>query len=233
MDHSEARELLETPLATLGGERGAALREHLAGCAECRDWQSDLRFLAQALKGPVNDHLSSEEIARRAVDPEDLTPFERARVDEHLEACRECHQELTLATGALTRARGGRGRLSALAASAASAANAVGAHALPLRWALAVGLIAAVALGFLFQGSPATDAAGVRSLSGGSLRGTQIIDAPRSIMATSVTIDRGSNVALRAGESVAFGDGFSVGSDASFSVEITGSARAPRGANGS
>jgi hypothetical protein len=103
-----------------------------------------------------------------------------------------------------------------------------------VRGALAAGLIAAMALGFLFQGSPATDAAGARSLSGGSLRGTQVIDAPKSITATSMTIASGSNVALRAGESVAFGDGFSVGSDASFSVEITGSAsaRAPRRANG-
>ena len=62
-------------------------------------------------------------------------------------------------------------------------------------------------------------------ISGRKFAGQQVIAAQRVIRATDVEIESGSAISFRAGELVVLGDDFVVDSDATFSVEITGSSR--------
>jgi hypothetical protein len=59
-----------------------------------------------------------------------------------------------------------------------------------------------------------------RTLWGENLDGQQVISADRSLSAASVQVASGAQITFRAGEVVALGDGFSVGPNTAFTVEI-------------
>ncbi len=238
MRHSEAiRHLPDLLTGTLTGDRQTETAEHLAGCDSCQGWAETYRFFSDALLADdAAEHPSSEQLAHLAVDAELLTEPERERLASHLEGCDECRRELRLSREALAGARQGPAATRLLPFRLVSRPAA-------LRLALAASLILAVAVTFVVSrrdgagneiaaapvaiaaAPPAAVIARIaavdRALAGNRLTGIQVIEASGAITASSVAIESGGDITLRAGEMVVLGDGFSIGSTATLGVEIT------------
>lgn len=221
MRHHKAIELLPS-LETekiAASERDELLR-HLEECADCREWRETYLLFSDALAGDGVEHPSSEQLARQAADPERMTGPERQSITEHLASCAACRQESEVTAAALTQSRT-EGDANLLSGRWASPATSTA-----LRLALAASVVLAVALGFTLRSPEAPDATVARQLSGEQLSGVQVIEAANSISAEFVTVGGDGEVTFRAGESVALSDGFSVGSDTTFRVEIAETPRA-------
>lgn len=221
MKHDDARQLLDDYLAggLEGAERGE-IEEHLERCADCREWVEESRLFARAL-GTGDEHPTSDQLARQAVDPGLLEPLEQRRLADHLRRCEACRRQLELTASALGAARESSPRRRAAGLAA------VLPRALPARLALAASVILALALGLVPR--PAETPGDARAdlvLSDEDLRGSQVVVATGSVVASSV-IEAGSDVVIRAGESVVLGNGFAVSPGARFAVEAGRSAAAP------
>ena len=108
MDHRQAHLLLAEHLAgRLDRPMSDEVAEHMAGCAECRDWSETYRFLAAVLVAEERGsaHVESERLARYAVAADGLAAGDRAEVEEHLAACADCAALLEISRGAAEEAR--------------------------------------------------------------------------------------------------------------------------------
>ena len=218
MRHSETLELLPDFVAgRIRPSERSQVEAHLTTCEECMGSVEMYRLFAESLnidsEITASDHPTSAELARFVLDSEGQPDAIR----DHLETCPSCDRELELCRRAI---RGVRGRRSeALAAVAAYVSSP------PARMVLAASLLlVALTSAVLLSPSRRTDGS-TQEISGRKLAGQQVIAAQRVIRATEVEIESGSAISFRAGELVALGEGFVVDSDATFSVEISGSPR--------
>lgn len=233
MRHRDASDLLPRFVGgELNADERAGLEVHLAECDDCRDWVETWNLLvapstesAAVEAAPHRPaHPTSDLLARSAVDRTAVSASDARLLDEHLAHCASCRGEMRLARAALTEAaqpestdRGWLGRLRessltghrrlALAASVFFALFTAG-----------VLYLARPAVGP--EADPALDEVEISEM---KIRGTEVFQAPRSLLATAIEVVEGSDVIFRAGEVVALGNGFAVSSEASFTVDTGGS----------
>lgn len=226
MTHEEIRASLDEFAA--GRTEGAAheaIRRHLDGCAGCRGLVDTWTTFAELLDDEAL-HPTAELLAAAAVGPIDPEAPEQAQLERHLEGCAPCRQQLALTRQAISGARQPR----PLGSVHQPASRPVRRLSPRLAWAASLFIAAVVAgsLAFL-QREPASfprEPASSQQVILGDLEGTRLIEAPGPLVANRVAIQPGAAITLRSGGSVAFGEGFSVGDDASLVVEVspTGSA---------
>ena len=191
----------------LSEDRCLAVEEHVTACAECREWLETYRLLETALT-PVADHPAAEELANCALFSElDV------ELDAHLATCASCSEEIEISRAAVAFAR-----------DEGDAEGTVGwsPRVSGRQLALAAAILLAVIGTPLLTNRLSTPAAGTENyeLSGKNVSGVTTIVADSSITAAEMEILSGAEVTLEAGEVVTFGEGFSVGADASLSIEI-------------
>ena len=185
------------------------VEEHLAECADCREWLETYRLLASGLATEqTTGHLPSADLAAWAV-LEDQPP---GKAVAHLAACATCGRELELVTAAIRAARregheeqpaswwrpGGRRRAVWLAAASLVLVVLAGSLLLTLR-----------------GGTTQT-----YEISGVVLAGEETFTA-RSIHASDVEIRPASEIVFQAEELVVLGEDFVVASQATFEAGIT------------
>ena len=214
MRHAEAHERLPLFVAhELDESERAEVEAHTRVCSECREWLKTYSWLSSSLadRSTSAEHPASLLLARMAAEPAAIEEVELRRLDEHLEGCPDCRRELRVAQNALTAAGHGTadGRSRVLAPMLRSR--------LAARVALAAALVVAiVGAAITFRPLSANDEV---TFSHQTIRGTETLEAPRSLVATHLAVEDGSQVVLRASEVVALGDGFSVGSGGVLTVE--------------
>lgn len=195
---------------TLQGSDLIVVEAHLATCRDCSGWVESYRALEGAMR--PQDHPTSLEIAQLAVDPTKIDSEESQHTLSHLVACRSCRQEFDLTREALAAGR-------ALAEDERSRPQMFSAllrH--PRRVAIAAGLLVGVlAVGFLLVDSGRRD----RSFTSGTIRGQEVIEAVDQLVIDNVEVANGGQLVARAKQSVALGDGFSVDSGGSLTIEVT------------
>ena len=148
MTCDQANELLPWMLnGTLGDEERQALREHLAGCAGCREALAETRFAWQVF----DQHLAPEALVALAYGetalPGGLDP---AAAQRHLAACPRCAAEMELAQTSRRLEEDDRVVPLARPSRPAQPARAVASSGSSRAWrssALAAGLAGVVALG--------------------------------------------------------------------------------------
>ena len=198
---------------TLRKEQRLEFDQHVSTCAECREWLETYRLLETSLT-PTEAHPPADDLARFALQSE-----LDGGLDAHLASCNDCRREIELSRSAVAFARDGTDLQSASGRQAWRSAIT------GQRFAIAATLLlAVVSIPFLTLRLARETARVDYDLSGKSLGGNQTITAENSIMATRTVIVPGAEVTLRAGEVVALGEGFSVGSGASLIIEIQNTA---------
>lgn len=230
MNHEQATRLLADFVAErLDREHRALVEAHLASCEDCDSWCRIYRTLADSLATETDleslEHPSSELIAHFAVFPESLSHTEGAGIQNHLESCPDCLRQLQLSQTAVSRARRS---VESWREPKGRSESEPSPRPIWLKLAVAAGLcLAVIGISALVYLRSSSDGA-VRELSEMRLEGIQTIEADTSITAAQVEVEKGSQITFRAGERVTLGEGFSIGSDASFVVEITSTSRQRR-----
>ncbi|MDH3745129.1 MAG: zf-HC2 domain-containing protein [Acidobacteriota bacterium] len=216
MQHHEVVDLLpELESGTLGDATRPAVLQHLDTCDECRSWVATCEWFSGALAETSEDpHPSSDQLARYSVDSTRLAEPEREQLAAHLAVCDNCAEEVRLTEAALT---GDEQNATILHFGRRVEHRSRAA----LKTGLAATLAFASLLAFSYYKSHHT------RLSGDHLAGTRVVEAIDSIKAVSTTIESGGDVTFRAGKTVVLGEGFSIGSDASFRIEIAQTQREP------
>ena len=220
MRHSEAEiVLVDYAAGDLAGERRRALEDHLSRCPRCREWLATYRLYDAVLSpgGEGPDHPDAEVAARLAAAPESLPRRRRAALESHLESCGACRTEVALARQAVEHARTG----GAPAASRAATATA-------RLWLAAAVFAATIGAAIWLVASHARRPPKDLRWSDATTVGEVTLVARHSITAEDSRVGPGSNVRLRAGGRVAFGNGFSVGDGGSLVVELTGEGQQAR-----
>ena len=158
----------------------------------------------------------SEEIARFAAGLPDSNEAHAHRVRSHLEVCNQCAQELNITRNAIRHSRQSRRWRDRLRIDfPATLQPAVG-------WSLASAAVVAILLVVpVFLRSDHSLDPGNLQITGRVLSGTQVVEARGSVLAERSQVGDEGEVTFRAGESVAFGEGFSVASGGRLQVEIT------------
>jgi hypothetical protein len=238
MNHRDARALLvDLEAGTLEETTGGDLAAHVAECESCRRWLETYRLLGAALRSPDDaetHHPDAELLSLWALDPEELEEPAIRRLEEHLGSCRACRRQAALVREAVhgtrpagapvplpdrtsRRLRVGRG----LAAAAALALLALGLAT--LRPYLSAGLsrgsdeaASAPASAHLRH-----DADGSERLSDVELDGERVVEARKDMTVANVKITSGAQVTLRAGKSIALGNGFEIASGARATLGTT------------
>jgi hypothetical protein len=199
-------DLEDYALGTLGRAERTRVEDHLEACRDCSDWLETYGLLSTCLGASEPsgaDHPTSEQLAELALGSDIGDPD----LMDHLDSCDGCREAVRLSGAAMA---GGAARTRPLTPSNRRFAM------------LAAAAVVLVALGLGFRlsvGHPTDD----YQLSDVSLSGVRRVEAVRNLSASDVTVERGSTVRFRAGESVTLAQGFSVGSGARFSVELGGS----------
>ena len=193
-------------------DEAAAVERHLEGCGECREWLETYRSIAAGLgsdRADLDAHPSSAALASLAAEGDGRTGDPATL--EHLGACPSCQELVAVTRSAITEADG----------APAADRKALG------RWAaLAAAALLLVALGIALSvergaGEPQRVEAADYRISDVSLSGVRQIEAARSLSVSSVQVEHGARVRFRAGQRVALGDGFSVGPEADFAIELS------------
>lgn len=217
MNHHQATGLLaDYGAGRCGGRQLELLEVHLADCSECRDWVGTYRELSAVAAGePAASaaHADSDDLALYAVDAEQLGDAAQQKLRRHLSGCAACRSEFEATRTALARGR------QAAESPALTAVRST--FESPYR----LGIAASVLLGLLVSvlhvarraDAPVAPPTMVKTI----LSGERLVEAERSMVVAAVEIDSGSAIVFRAGEMVAFDNGFVVGDDASFSVDVT------------
>jgi hypothetical protein len=197
---------------------------HVQSCSECKQWIDTYRMIEDTLAGPAAEshysHVSALALARSATATQDGGERDCAELQSHLENCSQCRYIVDLSRSAVLNAR------PESAFPWSSGAKRSGVLASTRRLALAASLIIFVVggiLGVLYLDEH--DGSNQR-ITGVSIDGVRVFSADDTITADSARVGEGAMVTFRAGDSVAFGDGFSVGLEATVIVETTGSAAA-------
>ena len=110
MDHQQASLLLsDLREGRLDHRMAADVEAHLAECQECREWSETYGLFSETLEeeddDKAEDHPSSEEIARFAIEPETLADQDLSRIALHLRACKRCATELDTTREAVAASR--------------------------------------------------------------------------------------------------------------------------------
>lgn len=211
---------------------------HAENCEDCKGWLLARDLLASAY-GPAQDlraeHPGSDLLALCAIRPEEVHEPDREEVHLHLEQCETCRHELDLARSAVL-----HGRPSVEAPRRRSVRTLPSVPLSRTVRAIAAGLAVALLGAGLFIGGvlfsridsqkshlgrhpgPSNGIEGTEELSGRDLEGTQVLGAERRLVVSKLTVKSGADVTFRAGESVAFGDGFRVLSGARVRVGSAG-----------
>ena len=234
MKHREAEALLlDLVEGRLHGHTREAVQRHVDQCGECVAWLDAYQILA----GPpspaqVHRHPDSGLLALCAVRPDELFESDRADLRRHLEICPQCRHEMDLVGAAVGDARPTSTQTTRLAPPWR------GSRVWRLAAAAAIGALAVGALlvDGLRRGEPVVDGASTvtATATGGSLdapserrteqfseaeiNGTRLIETDGGLIFSRTRIDDGAVVTIRAGETVAFGDGFQIGSQARVAV---------------
>jgi Putative zinc-finger len=172
------------------------LEAHLADCDECREWLAAYRQLRAELA--CEPCPAADLLAEYAVGAVPLAEVKRSRVERHLEACPDCRADLELVRAAVGAAR------------PAHEQPRVPARHRRLAVAASVILVVAAAGGLILR---------ERGLSG-ARGGYQVADVGERNLFFAGNVADGDTITLRASETVALGEGFSVGSGASLTIEL-------------
>ncbi len=214
----------------LDDELATRLRSHLQECRECREWLATHRTLEAVLELPAPDaeHPRSELLARFVVDASGLEVGVRRSVSGHLEICHRCAEEAELCRQAVAAPQADQHprqpeQPPGATVSQPSAPPGAAARA-PAAWSrlgarvmiAAAAVIVVVGAGLYLARAPRIQQQYV--LSHTTLRGTTTIEAVKTIEVSLAHLEPGSDVLLRA-ESVALGDGFTVGDNAKLTIE--------------
>jgi hypothetical protein len=246
MNHDEAAGLLlDLVDGRLDERTQSVVDRHIENCAECQGWLDTQQLLKRApAVARRDDHPSSEDLALCAVRAEEEFEPDRADLFRHLDSCPQCRHELDLVREAVRDARPspvqlGRPTRSAtgfpvwrLAAAAAFGALAIGTLLVAGLWRAEPvdgggSTIAATGAGGSFETRSGWQ---TEEFSEPEIAGTRLIEADGGLIFSRTRIDDGANVTIRAGEVVAFGDGFQIGSQAR--VAVGGSPSDPASKNG-
>jgi len=83
----------------LSPAEAAALEVHLRDCKRCRDWETDMRELAEGIRrAPETDHPAPEKMAALFAGDTDLPADERTSIERHIERCDDCRAEWNVVT---------------------------------------------------------------------------------------------------------------------------------------
>jgi hypothetical protein len=225
MRHRDAVAYLpDFALDSLDASTRAAVESHVDRCAACKSWLKTHEFLAETLIGsPDREHPDSSLLALCAVRPEEEYELDRSGFNHHLEICGECREDLERVRDAISAAR----------PATARAAHATSPKLISSWWRIAAAAIAGLAIGSLFtfgpwrvgphdpepieipiqsdESSDVEPSSKPEEVSGIEIEGNRLIEAERALTITKVKIKDGARVTIRAGEVVAFGDGFQIG----------------------
>lgn len=204
MKHEEAeRYLVDLASRSLPNETVSEMQRHVQDCDECQEWLETYSLLEASVapSGAAISHPAAEQIASYALDLEEVDePF-----IAHVSGCGNCNREVRLVRASVSQAEASPPNRESWPGS---------------RWLVAAAL-SALAFGLPFWFSRSNPAGPDRTVSSQTLYGTTTIDSNEYLMATNTRIATGADVTLRAGRIVALGDGFSVGDDASLTIEVT------------
>ncbi len=221
MSHSEMNlQLADYAAGGLEPKARGRLEEHLTECADCAEWLATYRLLSSGIE--TDTHPSSRLIAEFALAADNVSQFERGRILDHLETCTDCAREVDLSRKAVRAARAEPAWQAAADADRKRPFERLQLWARtqvesPMRLAAAAGLILAVVIGTGVLLSPA-DSGGSSSTT--ALHGTSVLEAGDQILMADTSVEKGADVTVRAGTVVALGEGFSVASDASLTIEL-------------
>ena len=237
MEHREAaRHLTDLVDGTLDAGVMESVSNHVDQCQACRGWVDTYKNLARDLD-PSREphHPDSQTLAWYAVSPEEIHESERGRVAEHLERCDDCRGDLEDIRSAVVNARPPLGELGQPTGRQVRWRRLAAAAAV----VVAVGLITFVMRPGGPWGGSAPDAvvSGATTetivtdgVSGGlsdvEIAGTRLIEGGPRVTLERVMIAEGADVTIRAGDTVAFGNGFRVGNRARLHV-TAGNQRQP------
>ena len=231
MVHAEAVEnLLAYADGSLAPELRGALAAHTETCSGCAEWLETYAILSQGL-ALAGGHPGSALLARHVARPHDLADAEAAFVEDHLDGCPDCSEDLAVLRSAL--------RETAWTAPTASRRSRdPGSYWMRHRRELvAAVLLVAVTVGFLVSFGLYRSESEVRAgaarlvqvgaatapdateLFGMDLEGNRVIESRSDLRISDSRVKDGARVRIRAGGGVAFGDGFRVESGASLAVE--------------
>lgn len=229
MDHHDAqRHLIDFVDGRLDQRARDELNAHVESCIDCRSWLETHELLACAFdSGPGAGHPDSELLALCAIRPEEIDEPGRSEIGRHLEACAHCRRDVELVRDAVLEVRP-KGSVPARLTRTLPAAPwlAVAAAICIVGVALWLSLPFATNRPILPDSRSydiATHVETSRSSPMGSprealeemeLEGTQFIEAEGRLTLSRVKIKDGAKVTINAGEGVAFGDGFQIGSGA-------------------
>lgn len=212
MKHSEANELLSDYLTSrLRPEERSGVEKHLGVCDECREQAGAYLLFAESLSledSSGEEHPTSDELAAWVVDP----GSQPDAIREHLGECVSCEHETEVSKRALA------------VVDSESIAEKSNFRVFVTRHQGGVALAASLALlvaGWLWTSGREVELPAHRTATG-SVSGNRTITAVDSILATGMVIENGSEVVLRAGDAITFGEDFLVGSGATLLVETTG-----------
>jgi hypothetical protein len=217
LSHEEASRLIASFAAgELDFAQALRMEGHISDCADCQEWMEVYSRLSSMLASKPMVHLGSEEIARLAAELPESNEAHAHRVRTHLGVCARCAEELNITRNAIRHSRQSHGWRDRLRIEwPASLRPAVG-------WSLASAAVVAILLVVpVFLRSDHSLAPGNLQITGRVLSGTQVVEAPGSVLAERSQVGNDSEVTFRAGESVVFGEGFSVASSGRLQVEIT------------
>ena len=235
MNHREAKGLLaEFAAGDLDSRLRREVARHVQDCLDCRSWLETHDLLATASDvSRFSEHPESNLVAAFAVEgAQDDEPGGR-EMSRHIETCESCRLEMELVRAAVLEAR---------AKTAAPALASRREHSYGWWYSIAAACVVAIAIKLLFPGgagrpghvespqpdiSMAIDSApdaphgspGLE-IAEEEIEGTRLLEADGPLTLNRVKIKDGAEVTIRAGQLVAFGNGFQVGPGARVTVDV-------------
>jgi anti-sigma factor ChrR (cupin superfamily) len=234
MEHREATELLLDLVAgRLDGQAQDAAERHIAGCGDCRAWVETYNLLGATLAADAYiEHPDSRLLALCAVRSDEEFEPDRANVRRHLEICPQCRRAIDLVRAAVRDAS----PMSEPAKAAERSQDRVPAWMLAVAASLAVIAIGTVLVSGVRRGQPrgtrmpeavatvseepleARPDVPPAEFSEPEIEGKRLIESEGGLVISRTHIKGGAEVTIRAGRSVAFGNGFQVGPQARLAV---------------
>lgn len=221
MNHKQAHEQLgDFSKGRLPEDLEKDIAAHVSSCSACLEWveiySTVARVLEDSQQPDAGSHPASELVTEFALREEVMDRPDYEPVTRHLESCMTCRREAELVRESVAAARG-----PAWPSWVNLAAR------LPIEvpfrpLAVAAALVLAIAIGFLALGRKEPSAGGETALfriAARSFTGAETVAVEQAILAEDVSLDSGSDVVLRSADAVAFGEGFSVRSGATLTVE--------------
>jgi anti-sigma factor RsiW len=216
MKHREAEIVLDSFVrGEVDQDQADLVRRHLEKCADCREWVETFSQLALIVDDEVVNHLTSDDLARFAVEASHASGALADPRARHLDVCFTCREEFNLAVGALREARRLDESVSFLLRKVISP------RSQPVfEWSLAAAAVLAIVLVLplvsrLVGQGPESDIV----ISGKVLDGPQVVMTAGQVRAENSEVGKNGDLILRAGRGVVLGEGFRVAVDGRLQVE--------------